>query len=63
MDILLQSFLDNSYMKLTEENKKIFERLLDEADADILDWVLGRKQPADHDYCEIVTSLQSMEKK
>jgi antitoxin CptB len=60
MDILLQSFLDNCYMELSEENRKIFEMLLEESDVDILDWVLDRRQPVNSDYHGIIRYLQTM---
>ena len=63
MDILLQSFLDHRYVNLSEDCRKTFEMLLEESDTDILDWVTGRKQPAEPRYREIIRSLQAVVQK
>ena len=62
MDILLESYLDDRYLMLSEEDKQTFEQLLNESDVDILGWVTGRKRPEHSRYDGIICSLQSMVK-
>jgi antitoxin CptB len=48
-DILIGGFAATHLPDLTLAQLERFERLLDEQDADILDWVIGRQPvPADH---------------
>jgi len=62
MDILLESFLDRYYGDLSESERKSFDRLLDESDADIFDWIRGRTSPGNTEYCGIIRSLQTLVK-
>ena len=59
MDLLLESFLDECYSRLPEDQQGVFARLLEESDMDILNWVTGRSQPDNKDYQGIIASLQS----
>lgn len=45
MDLLLQRFVENHYHNLSEYEQQLFNQLLDEADLDIMDWVLQRCEP------------------
>lgn len=50
-DILLGRFAERYVPVMTEAQLERFERLLDEADADILAWLTGRRHvPARHDH-------------
>lgn len=60
MDILLESFMEKYYPDLAESDKKIFETLLDEADPDIMNWIMGRTIPENRAYQPIIELLQSM---
>ena len=63
MDLLLESFLDECYARLSEDQQGAFARLLEESDMDIINWVTGRSQPEDQGYHDIITTLQSMMKR
>jgi antitoxin CptB len=45
MDLLLQVFMDKYFEKLSTEEIKTFEDLLEQPDLDILDWIMGRSKP------------------
>ena len=46
LDVLLQSFLENEYDRLTEEDKRLFRELLAEEDTMLWDWlVVAATQP------------------
>ena len=47
MDILLGSFASNHLGDLPSQEQLLFEQLLTEQDADILDWCLGKTTPPD----------------
>ena len=57
MDILLQDYLEVHYDTLSAEDQNTFEELLDEADLDILSWIMRKTSP-DEKYVGIITSIR-----
>ncbi len=50
MDLILGSFADSRAASLSEDEMATFEALLEAADQDVYDWILGRAPaPAIHD--------------
>lgn len=60
MDIICQRFLEQAYPGLPEEQQALFDQILDESDLDILDWVLGRSNPARQEYESLVTIFRQL---
>jgi len=58
MDIILQDFVNNSYEQLSNENKNAFSNLLDEQDLDILNWIMGKGEPADSKLIGIINIIK-----
>lgn len=58
MDILFREFIDQHYDELSEEEKQGLSKLLDEADLDILDWIMGRSKPEDDALISIVARIR-----
>ena len=58
MDILLQEFIERSYDNLNDEEKAWFEKLLDEPDLDILNWILGKSSPQSDELMHIVSIIR-----
>lgn len=58
MDIILQDFVNNSYEQLSNENKNAFSNLLDEQDLDILNWIMGKSEPADSKLIGIINIIK-----
>ena len=58
LDLLLQRFLDVVYPTLTDQERRAFERLLDEADPDLLDWITGRRPLPAPDYEPLIAPLR-----
>jgi antitoxin CptB len=44
-DLILGSFAEHRLAELSPELLAVYERLLDEDDVDIWDWVIGKKTP------------------
>jgi len=63
MDLLLESFLQECYGYLSGDQQAAFARLLDETDADIMDWVMGNRQPGDSAYQHLIETLQTRMKR
>ena len=53
MDVLLGGFATRCFADLSDEDQSIFERLLEEQDANILDWCLG-KTVAQEEYQQMI---------
>ena len=47
LDILLDRFYENQFLTLETKEKKLFNRLLDEPDPVLYDWLFGRKISSD----------------
>ena len=60
MDILLQQFMEQCYATLSADEIKTFDTFLNEADLDILAWIMGRSSPANPAYEKLVRQLQRL---
>lgn len=58
MDIVLQTFLNQSYDTLSDTDKNSFAQLLDEADLDILNWIMGKGEPENDGIKNIITLIR-----
>lgn len=58
MDILFREFIDGHYDQLNDDEKRGFTNLLDEADLDILDWIMGRSKPEDDALMHIINLIR-----
>jgi len=47
LDLILQGFVERELDRLDGVQKNLFIELLDAPDNDLLDWALGRSEPAD----------------
>lgn len=61
MDLLLERFLLNHYPLLSDEEKNIFDSLLDETDPDLMNWIMGRTKPENQAYLPLLAKLRSMD--
>ena len=59
LDLILQRFLERRFERLTAGEKALFGELLDSPDPDLLDWALGRGEPADPRYSAVIRLLRS----
>lgn len=56
-DLILGRFADTHLAKASPELLDAFERLLDESDADIWNWLTGKEAPKQ--YCELLELLKA----
>lgn len=56
MDILFREFIEQHYDNLSDDDKQSFSKLLDEADLDILNWIMEKDTP-DTDELKNIISL------
>ena len=62
MDILLQDYLQVHYDTLSTKEQNTFEELLEEADLDILSWIMQKTSP-DEKYISIVNCIRESAEK
>ena len=59
MDLLLQQFVAAHYDHLTAEELAAFKHLLDQADPDIMDWVMERTEPPSAPIKHLIDMIRS----
>lgn len=57
LDLVFARFLERGIDALPPAERETFERLLDESDLDIYDWVTGRVEAPNEDYRRLVARL------
>ena len=62
LDILFQDFIDRHFEQLSAEEKNSLDNLLDQADPDILSWVMGKSAPPPGDIERIVNLIRAARK-
>lgn len=58
-DLILGQFADENLGKMSVTEVDIYEKLLDENDADIWDWLVGKLPPKDAAYTPILQALKA----
>ena len=59
LDLILQSFLKNGLDKLTAEEIKAFNALLENTDPELFSWLMGNSNPLDQELYKIVTIIRN----
>ena len=59
LDLILPAFLERQWPWLDAGQRERFEELLESPDNDLLDWVLGREEPADPRFAGVVRLLRT----
>ena len=60
MDLLLEKYVRYCYPDLNKAEQERFEAFLEEADLDILSWIMGRADPDNDSYRKFVRQLQQI---
>ena len=58
LDMVLLPFLDEHYRQLSESQKNVFTRLLDEEDPTLQDWFMRREVPEDKEMAAMVEYIR-----
>ena len=59
LDLILKAFLERHFDRLDARERDLFNELLDQSDNDLLDWALGRGEPADSRYYPVLALLRA----
>jgi antitoxin CptB len=57
-DVILGNFADRHLEELSPAQLDIYERLLDEQDADIWNWLVGKTRPPQREYAALIAILR-----
>jgi len=58
MDILFREFIEQHYDDLSDDDKHSFSKLLDEADLDILNWIMEKDTPDTDELKNIISIIR-----
>lgn len=56
LDLILRRYLEQRYPSAPQSQQRAFAELLDEADGDLLDWLLGRRPPPER-FADVLGAL------
>ncbi len=62
LDIILQTFLENTYDQLKPAEQSLYQHLLGCEDQDLFAWLMGRKEPEDKDTAAIVGIIRDSQR-
>ena len=60
LDVLMERFTGESLPLLSPAQVEVLDRLLDEPDNDLLDWIIGRTPPRSPDYLSLLELLRGL---
>lgn len=58
LDLFFERFLDGRYADLSDQDKQVFERLLEESDTALQQWFLGQAIPNDPALADLVQKIR-----
>lgn len=58
LDLLLERFLESGYGSLTDTDKALFSRFLEEPNERLVDWLLEGGDPPDTGYGELIDRIR-----
>ena len=58
MDILFREFIEQHYDDLNDDDKQSFSKLLNEADLDILNWIMEKDTPDTDESKNIISIIR-----
>jgi len=58
LDVLFTQFRESVYPNLNEQQRLAFQRLLDEQDPIIMDWLFGKSRSEDQELVDIISKLK-----
>ncbi len=62
LDIILQTFLENTYDQLKPAEQSLYQHLLGCEDQDLFAWLMGREEPEDKDTATIIAIIRDSQR-
>lgn len=63
MDLLFNEYVKENFEQLDASQHKSLESLLNEADLDIMNWIMGRAEPDCPEYTPIIDCMRKLKNK
>jgi antitoxin CptB len=60
LDVLMERFTEECLPRLAPGQTPALDRLLDESDLDLLDWIIGRYPPRSPEYLPLLEMLRGL---
>ncbi len=58
LDLLLEGFMERGYDALEDNERALFERLLQTGDQQLLGWLLGHEVPDEKEFIPIIEAIR-----
>jgi antitoxin CptB len=58
LDLMLRGFLERGYASLDADGRAAFDELLNYADQDLLEFLMGRAQPTDTEVVHVIQAIR-----
>ncbi len=58
LDILLENFFDRYYLKLSSEERALFQEILETNDQQLYNWLMGKESPDDPKWSEMINQIR-----
>ena len=62
LDVLMERFTQDCLPRLSHGLIPVLERLLDESDSDLLEWIIGRTAPHSPEYIPLIEMLRCLQR-
>ncbi|MDQ3583849.1 MAG: succinate dehydrogenase assembly factor 2 [Pseudomonadota bacterium] len=59
LDLILLGFLSAGFEDLTPQDRRVYARLLDTPDPDLMTWLLGQASPSDPEIAKLVQAIRA----
>jgi len=63
LDLVLLKFMDHGFEQLSENQKQLFDMMLDEIDPDLFAWLVSHQQTPKPAFVELVSLISAAERK
>ncbi len=58
LDLLLEGFMERGYDALKDNERALFERLLQTGDQQLLGWLLGHEEPDEKEFIPVIEAIR-----
>lgn len=59
LDLILQSYLEQRFDALSDDDKHLFMRLLESPDPSLFAWLMGHEQTEDADFARLIEDIRT----
>lgn len=60
LDLLLSPFVETEFERLDEDQRRLYQELLQFDDQDLMEWIMGRGAPDDSRYLAVLGAIRHL---